>query len=1034
MNIIKFAINRPVTVIVGILLIVLFGLLSIGKLPVQLSPDIQLPKITVTTAWPGASPNEVEVEIVDKQEEKLKDLRGLQLMESSSYNSWAEITLTFDLDVPIDTAMVRVSNKLNEVSDYPDNANEPIIDASGAQGSPIIWMAVQTMPDNERHVDTYKTFFDDEIKPYFSRIEGVGNVMVFGGTASRLEIVTDTDKLAVNSLSIPDVATSVAVANNDVPAGIMGMGKNSYRIRTKSKFENPDAPNSVVLSSDGVNTVRISDVAKTQLGYEPQLNSIMHNAKPTIVMGITKQKGSNVLEITEKVRQEVKRLNESILHERGVNLKVVYEQTPYINTAINTVKMNILIGGILAIIVLILFLRSFSSTVTTAIALPVSAIGTFIFMYAFGRSLNVVSLAGISFAVGMLVDNAIVVLENIDRHRKMGKKPFNACYDGSVEVWSAVFTSTATTVVVFLPIIFMQQEVGQLFKDIAIAITFAIILSYLVSVLAIPSIAHQFFKVSKNKKRKGDAIGKFGMFFVNIIMFFSKQSLRNYFTRFATVISLTLVAVITVYFLMPKAEYLPQGNQNLILNILVPPPGMSYKKKQEIGNTIYKKTKPYFKQDYKDGIPKIDEIFYIGADRITLFGATSVHETEAKKMIPLFNRIINEMPGMYGVSLQVGIFQNDISEGRTVKVDVMGSDLQKITGAARKLYGAISKAMPNAQIRPVPSLEISYPEANIVPQQKQLAANGFSERDLGIIVDSLMDGHKIGDYKPGGEEAIDMVVTGEEGKYNSPEDIMESTVSTRNGNLVKLSDLADLQYTKGVTQINHLERSRVISLEVTPPEDLPLQTAMDTIAQKIIQPMKEKGALAGLNTNLGGNADKLALALQSLSGNFLLAVIIVYLLMAAIFENFFYPFIILFTVPLAAAGGFIGLKVVNLLVAPQAFDVLTMLGFIILVGTVVNNAILIVYQTLNNMNYEGLGGVSAIIKSVETRIRPIFMSMMTTFFGMLPLVLAQGSGTELYRGIGSVLLGGLAISTVFTLFVIPSLLGIFIGHKKGESE
>jgi len=1033
MNLIRFVINRPVTVVVGIILVILFGFIGILSLPVQLSPDIQLPKITVSTTWPGASPNEIEVEIIDKQEEKLKDLRGLQLMESSSYNDMGEITLTFNLGMDVDTAMLRVSNKLSEVSDYPENADEPVIDASGAQGSPIIWMTLQTLPDNERHIDTYKTFFDDEIKPYFSRIEGVGNVMIFGGTAKQLEIVTDADQLARNSLSIPDVANKVTIANNDIPAGIMGIGKSNYRIRSKSKFETPEEPNSVVIRSDGINTVRLNDLAETRIGYEPQLNSIMHNKKSTIVMGITKQKGSNVLEITERVKTEMERLNGTLLRDKGVMLNIVHEQTPYITTAIKTVQTNIIIGGLLAIVVLILFLRSFSSTITTAIALPISAIGTFIFLSAFGRSLNVVSLAGISFAIGMLVDNAIVVLENIDRHRKMGKKPFDACQDGVKEVWSAVFTSTTTTVVVFLPIIFMQQEVGQLFKDIAIAITFAIILSFIVSVLVIPSVAYQFFKVSKGKKQKSGIIGRIGMFFVNIIMFFSRQSLRNYFTRFATVISLLILSLGIVYWLMPEAEYLPQGNQNIILNILVPPPGLSYDKKREIGDTIYEKTDPYFKEDYKDGIPQIKEIFYIGADRLTLFGATSAHETEAKKMIPLFNRIINEIPDMAGVSLQVGIFQDDISEGRTVKLDVMGSDISKITNAARQLYGAISQKIPGAQIRPVPSLEVNYPEVNIKPDRKNLAANGFNERDLGIIVDSLMDGHEIGDYKPSGVKAIDLVIRGEYDKYRSPESILDSTIATRNGDLIKLKDMASLEYTKGVSQINHLERKRVVSLEVTPPEDVPLQTAMDIIEYDVVEPMRSGEILAGLETSLGGNADKLSLALQTLSGNFILAVIIVYLLMAAIFENFFYPFIILFTVPLAAAGGFAGLKLVNIFIEPQAFDVLTMLGFIILVGTVVNNAILIVYQTLENMNNEQMSGLDSILEAVQTRIRPIFMSMTTSFFGMLPLVLAQGSGTELYRGIGSVLLGGLTVSTIFTLFVIPSLLGIFIGHKKGEN-
>jgi len=395
---------------------------------------------------------------------------------------------------------------------------------------------------------------------------------------------------------------------------------------------------------------------------------------------------------------------------------------------------------------------------------------------------------------------------------------------------------------------------------------------------------------------------------------------------------------------------------------------------------------------------------------------------------------MNSIPDMFGVSLQSGIFQSDIGAGRSIDVNISGTDINEIIAAARMLFGGIKGTIQGAQIRPVPSLEISYPEVTIIPDKTRLAANGLTESDLGMYIDVLMDGRKIDEYQPEGVKQIDLIIKGSDEIYNTPEDILESSIVNSYGDLIRIGDVVNLEYTSGMNQVDHLERKRMIRLEVTPPNDLPMQAAMETIENRIVQSLKAKGQLKNVTVSVGGNADKLTTTRQALQWNLLLAVVIIYLLMAALFENFFYPFIILFTVPLAGAGGFIGLRLVDVLIAPQAFDVLTMLGFIILVGTVVNNAILIVHQALNNVRYEGLRGLAAISESVRTRIRPIFMSTSTSLFGLLPLVLSTGSGSELYRGLGGVLLGGLMLSTLLTLFVIPSLLAFFIGFEGRRNE
>lgn len=1032
MDIVSYSLRKPVSVAVAVILVITFGLIGLNSLPIQLTPDVETPQITVQTNWNGATPFEIEKEIIERQEEALKGLRGLTKMESAAYNNLGEITLSFLLETDIDDALLRVSNKLNEVSNYPENADEPVIESAGANSSPVIWMMLKTKTDNPRHINEFRTFFEDNIRQHLERVPGVGSLFVFGGTERELHVTLNTQKMAQHEITINQIIGAIQNANSTISAGVLGVGRKNYRIRTIGQFQKPEDALDVVVFDDGLKRVHLYDVVRVSNGFAKEDVSVLHNGIQVIVIGVRKEPGTNVLEMTERVEDRVEQLNKGILAEEQLFFDMVYDQRPYINTAITLVKQNVLIGGTLAICVLLLFLRSLRSTLTTAIAIPISVVGTFIFLALSGRSLNVVSLAGISFAVGMLVDNSIVVLENIDRHRKMGKRAFDAALEGAKEVWGAVFASTATTVAVFLPVIFMQEEAGQLFRDIAIAITFSIMISLLVSISVIPTLIHLLYR--KDAKKKTNVLQKsiVGPFFVKVLMSFSGICLRNVFTRILTVVLFTSMAVGLVVLLKPSAEYLPQGNRNLILNILIPPPGYSVEKMKEIGHYIHEEAQPYFEEDNKNGVPRIKQMFFVGADRITIFGGISEYETRAKEMMPLFTRIMNSIPGFFGVSIQAGIFESGIGEGRTVEVNVSGTDIDTIVGGARMLYGAISQNIPGGQIRPIPSLETSYPEIRVIPNKERLAASGMTERDLGVYVDILMDGRKIDEYRPEGTKQVDLVVKGENDSFATPENILKATIVNGAGELIKVENVADLVYTESMPQINHLERKRNITLQVTPPKDLPLQQAMDIIENDIVGSMQQTGSLAGLEITIGGNADKLTETGLALQWNLLLALLITYLLLSALFENFLYPFIILFSVPLAAGGGFVGLLAVNKFIAPQGFDVLAMLGFIILIGTVVNNAILIVHQSLNNVRYGGLAGMEAISESVKTRIRPIFMSATTSLLAMIPLVVSTGSGSELYRGLGSILLGGLALSTMFTLFVIPALLAFVIRFERSR--
>jgi HAE1 family hydrophobic/amphiphilic exporter-1 len=1036
-----------VTVLVGVLLIVLFGIISLQQIPIQLSPTVQEPEITVDTIWPGATPYEVERDIIEEQEKVLKGIPGLYEMEGTAQNGRAQITLRFKIGTDLESVLLRVSNKLDEVPTYPENVDKPIINASGAESSPVMWIVLKTLEGNDSDIYTYRTFLENDLRQYFDRVEGVSDLLIGGGVLQEMHVRISPESLARYGLTIDQVVTALRAENANVSAGNLDVGRNDYRIRTVAEYRSPEDITNVIIYSDGQRRITVGDLATVGFGFERLNTPMLNKGVPGIAIGVRPEPNANILELTDRVEEVIIEVNASMLKDMGLYLDLVNEQRPYIRGAIDLLKQNIAIGGILAVIVLLIYLRAIAPTIVVGTTIPISIIGTFSFMYALGSTLNVVSLAGIAFAVGMLVDNAIVVLENIDRHKSMGKSAFAAAYDGAREVWGAVMASTLTTVAVFLPVIFLEDEAGQLFKDIALAVTSAVLISLISSITVIPMLSRILFgmvdrraqrktrRAEKKAKRTGkpvqprrrlNALGHVGSALAGMIMLMVRASLFHWTARLVTIILLAGGAVFTAWTLLPKMEYLPQGNRDLIINIMIPPPGLSYEERMGIGKQIFSYLDPHFDGPH-DGKPQIRNAFFVGRGGLIILGVISADQARTKELIPLCQAAMAQIPGIFGISNQASIFESGLGQGRTISVDLSGPSIEDLVSSAGMLMGKIRGAIPETQIRPVPALDMLYPEANFIPDREKLRAVGMSAQQLGLALDVLMDGRDIGDFKQEGEKKIDLVLKGSIEDIASPEDLYEALIVTPLGETMPVNELARLERTGGLTEIRHLERNRTVSLQVTPPYEITIQEAMERINDEIVPEMQAAGLLEDITIGMSGTADKLVETGEALQWNFLVAALICYLLMSALLGNFLYPIIIMFTVPLAAAGGLIGLNLVNYFIAPQQLDVLTMLGFIILIGVVVNNAILIVYQSLNNIRYEYMEHNQAVLESVRTRLRPIYMSATTSVFGMLPLVLWPGPGSELYRGLGSVVLGGLALSTVFTVFLIPSLL-MFVIH------
>lgn len=1033
MKLVDIAIKKPVSVTVGVILLVMFGLISLFRIPIQLTPNVDLPEISISTTWSGASPVEVEREIVDVQEEELKNLEGLEEMTSESRDGSAYINLMFEIGTETDEALLRSSNSLDRVKKYPSNVDKPIIKSGGRREQAIAWLPLQALDGYQGVLSHEYDFIDEHVKPRFERIPGISSSNIYGGQEREMQVIVDPDALAARKVTIPELMRSLDIENKNISAGDFDEGKRRYIARTVGEYRSTTDVASVIIKRVNGIPVTVDDVAEVILDYEDIALVVRHLGTPTIVMNAVREPGSNVLVVMKRLKEAIAELNDGILKDKKLRLEQAYDETGYIYSAIDLVKKNIYLGGSLAIIVLLIFLRNFASTVIVSVAIPISVIGTFLVMTLMGRNINVVSLAGLSFAVGMVVDNSIVVFENIFRHREMGKTRVKAAYEGTVEVWGAVLASTLTTAAVFLPIVFVQEEAGQLFRDIAIAISSAVVLSLIISITVIPTLSSKILgkvKQTDSLQRKSFSLKHFAEWFVKNITKFIYWMGGRVAIRIGIVIIMVSVSVGFAWILMPKTEYLPEGNREMLFGILLPPPGYNLGELQEIAEVVEGDILPLVVKSEKSetaeklGLPPVENFFYVAWGQQVFMGIISKFQERTRELLPYAYSVLRKIPGMIAIVQQPGIFSRGFGKGRSIEIEIKGPDLTKLIDLGRQIYGMTSQVLPGAQIRPIPSLDLGNPEMRIVPNRERLTRLGITTTDLGLTVDVLVDGSKASSYRYYGDE-IDLVVKSKKGALERTQDLVQFPLMTPTGEKVTLGSLAQVNLEEGPTQINHIDSQRAVTIQVIPPREMALETAMTTVSEKVVAPIKSSGILSSLySIKLGGTADDLTRTRKALQWNFILAVVISYLLMSALFENFFYPFIILFSVPLAAAGGFVGIFLVNLFIAYQPLDILTMLGFVILVGIVVNNAILIVHQTLNNIRDSKMMPRDAITESVRSRIRPIYMSSITTVFAMLPLVLFPGAGSEFYRGLGSVVIGGLLISTIFTIFLIPALLSL----------
>lgn len=1035
MSVLRFFLLRPVLASVVAIFIVLFGVISFVQIPYQLLPQTTRPTISIYTSYPGASPYEVEKEIIQKQESYLKNLKNLQALTATMRDGIGIVNLEFGLDTDLQNAFVEVSAKLEEISGYPENVQKPIVKTTGEIIPVSVYLFVSLKKlsiDNDgmidRGVDEQRSIIESEVLQHYERIAGVGEVILTGGVQQQIQIVLNTSQLAFNNITIQDIINAINKQNRNISAGSIDFDQRNYRVQTIGEYRSIDEVLETIIRVQNGKVTRLKDIASVEQGYSKKTNYNNYNGEHVLSIQIRPTADANILEMTDSIEKLTHKLNTEVLEKYGLAIEWGHDQREFILNAIAQVKRSVLLGMVLAILVLLLFLRNLTSLVLVALVIPLSIVGTFIVLHICDRTLNIISLAGISFAVSMVIDSAIVVLESIIRNRaNKPDSPVESTLTGVREVVGALFASSITTIAIFVPILYLKDEAGQLFADIGIATSSAIVLAFVICVLIVPTFLLLFLQEPKAQNSFSQRIGAFGTRCSDRIMYFVYKCVQSNKTRFYTIAGFLGFCVIFNFITFPKTDYLPKGERNFINTYISMPPGLSFVEKRYIAEQIAEKITLFLKDNgYKQASPKdIPAIksFFISAGSSIAFYLIADDPKQSQRLVDFAREVIDEIPGISGVALRQQIFSGASSS--SIDINISGDNLDYIAEATKEMRDRIKEHFSNMSVRVVPALASNNREINLYPNNFALLENGFDIPSFGNIVSVLLGGKPLGSAKID-DTYRDLILLSRD-RNHSPEDILYAPIYAPNGKIIMLGALSEVQSTLGVSTIRHFEQKRNLLLIINPSDNTPLEEIISIIRADIIPPIAK--AYPNLQITLNGNADKLSILKGELLGGFLLAVAITYLVLCALYGNFFYPLLIIASVPLAVSGGLMGLFFTNYFIAPQNLDVITMLGFIILVGSVVNNAILIIYQAQINYREYQMPWIQSVLDSTKTRLSPIYMSMLTSVLALLPLVVFAGEGSEIYRGLGSVLIGGLMFASIVSVFIIPAMLLSIKPHR-----
>ncbi len=1079
MKLIDFSIRRKVTIAMFTIGIILFGFVSLSRLNINLLPELSYPTLTVRTDFEGAAPAEVENLVSKPIEEALGVVKNVQQVRSISRSGQSDVTLEFAWGTDMDFASIDVREKIDALQ-LPLEVDRPVILRFDPTLDPIMRYAFfieDEQPNEPQNVDfasygeqltdgtqisklkKLRRYADEQIKKDLQSAGGVASIKISGGLEEEIEVAINQDRLAHLGLSIGQITQVLGAENVNLSGGRLEEGTQQYLVRTLNQFQTVDNIRNVVVTTQNGNSIYLKDVAEISQGYKEREAITRLNGQEAVEIAIYKEGDANTVNVAANVKASMNNISERLPD--GMGMTKVYDQSTFISSAVSEVVDAGIIGGILAIIILFLFLRNFWATVIISLSIPVSVIATFNLMYGNDITLNIMSLGGIALGIGLLVDNSIVVLENISRHREMGKGPLKAASDGAGEVGTAVVASTLTTIAVFFPLVFVHGIAGQLFRDQALTVTFSLLASLVVAITLIPMLSslagRKKPEIEKPELRKPRtkvgswmrttrififetiptyivsgiskavrSIGKGLMFLLNPLLNgfdkgftnlenrypdFLKWSLRHRFM----VISFAFLSLLGSLMLVPQLgmELIPslsQGEFNVEFNL---PPGSPIEQTDRALRQI---------QQAAGDVENINTTFAVagtgnkmdanpnqggenwGELNVTLVSGAS-RSLEESTMDEL-RTDLQRVPGLDYKFSRPALF----TFKTPVEVEISGYNLDDLKKVSDRILQRMSS---NDRFTDAKStMEHGSPEIQITFDRPKAASLGLQVHEVADLVVSKVRGDVATRYS-WRDQKIDVLVRAKREDRSSVSDIQNLTINPNSSSPIPLSSIANIEVATGPSEIRRVAQQRVsvVSANLNYGDLATAAEDIRGILNQTVMPTGIQAQVTGQNQEMSDSFRSLIFALS-------LAVFLVYLVMASQFESLLHPFIILFTIPLALVGAILGLWITN-----STISVVVFIGLILLAGIVVNNAIVLI-DLINQFRERGMGKIQAILEGGKSRLRPIVMTTLTTALGLLPLAIGIGDGAELRAPMAITVIAGLLVSTLLTLIVIPTMYAI----------
>lgn len=1020
MNLEQFSLRNPAAVAAGALLVLLFGWIAMSRLPIQLLPDTRQPQLFINVGWREAAPNEVEEALIEPIEEVMRGLPGMKEMRANAGRGFGGVALTFGIGTDMTRVMLDVVSRLNTLPPLPPDADEPQVFAGDNwQGNNAASMLVRPLPGNDVQdpASVYQKLMEEVVEPRLARVPGISRVNLEGGRPREVRISFDPHRLAALGLTPSRIAELVTSAR-DASAGFVNVGRRQFTVRFTGKepvselgslivgWSNPGGASA---DPNAARPLYLREVADVQIAYQDARAFTYRNGVPGYYITVNRTSESNIVEILDGVKAAIAELNEGPLAKEKLVMDLSWDASVYVRRAVSFVQESLIIGVLLAVGGLWYFLRGPRALLVLGATIPLSLAFAIITLELLGRTLNVISLAGLAFSTGIVTDAALIVQGNILRYVQQGRNAWQATVEGAREVIPALFASMLTSVAIFLPVLFMEGLEGQLFKDLAITMSVSHAASLLVAMTVIP--AANRWALAKGVPADGHGHWWQGM--ANVAM----RATDSAAVRVVWIAVLVIGATAFTVLMRPKPDYLPVApTENVWGQFRMPPGGNLETFKTEFAPLVIERLKPYYEGGKEPQIKYYNFSAWAGGGGGVIVAYAKDPEKTQEVVDLLKKEILADLPDVKAFANRGSLLNVDGNNAREIRLWLQGPELEGLMAAARVAEQEIPKAIPETFPQPFPPLEFSQPELQLEPDEWRISRAGLDRNAVARSLRAYTGGLWAGEYFDGNER-LDIILKGSE--WTSPEQLAELPLMTPNAGVQTVGELTGIRTTVGPSELARINGRRTITVGFEPPEDMSLDEAIKTI-QREVEPKVRAVLPADAQLTYAGSANDLQEALKAMSANFALAILILFALMAALFRSVWDSFLVLLVIPVSMAGGIAALRVLGLLHF-QALDLLTMIGFIILLGLVVNAAILLVDQT-RAREHAGMPRIDAVREALETRARPIVLSTLTAVLGMAPLILMPGLGSAVYRGLAAVVAGGMIIGTLFTWFLMPALL------------